>query len=427
MRFTIATTLMVDSFSSASSLDLHFKAVELLTRKPYSPSDGDDNVHDAFPSLKRVKDMRKTHTRTDKVQELLADELFHKDNVHSLKNVRRPIECDPHQDGDADIGVLSCGSTQYCVESNKSSLGGFCTPRQDSHDRQLQRNITALDSITLLCNLDQSSPDVNCETCTTDEAAYTGEFSCVYTSDCVNVPGLCGDAGQSFDFCGVDNLKGVVNGQEYYHRESCFEITSPVQFSYCDSVTIKGEELECTQSINGVDCNTCTFYYIPETGGFCQAFDCTNTELGVEGNDCTISLVGALAFGYMYEKLPCPNGCSLCGAGLYMSTSTNDFTTDNGQSVNCFGYQMNALTGDFATNDFCQSLTDNVQEPCGCVANPNGNGTNSPGSTDNPGPTASPGSAASAQPTVMAMAVTMGASIVMLGFGGVEGFFGGKF
>jgi hypothetical protein len=99
----------------------------------------------------------------------------------------------------------------------------------------------------------------------------------------------------TFSF-GMDNLNGVVNGQEYYRRESCFDITSPVQFSYCDTVTIKGDELECTQSINGIDCNTCTFYYVPETGAFCQAFDCTNKDLGVEGNDCSISLVGALAF-----------------------------------------------------------------------------------------------------------------------------------
>jgi hypothetical protein len=46
-----------------------------------------------------------------------------------------------------------------------------------------------------------------------------------------------------------------------------------------------------------------------------------------------------------------------------MPNVTNDFITDDGKSVNCFGYQMNVLTGDFAINDFCQSLTDNVQDP----------------------------------------------------------------
>jgi hypothetical protein len=190
----------------------------------------------------------------------------------------------------------SCGTNQYCAESNESSLGGFCIPLQDPNHRHLKSNTTALDSLKAVCNLDENSPNVNCEICTIDEAAYAGEFSCLYTSDCVNVPGLCGEGGQSFDFFGMDNLNGVVYGQEYYRRESCFDITSPVQFSYCDTVTIKGDELECTQSINGIDCNTCTFYYVPETGAFCQAFDCTNKDLGVEGNDCSISLVGALAF-----------------------------------------------------------------------------------------------------------------------------------
>jgi hypothetical protein len=407
MRFDLASAPAGDSFSRASSLGRYRKAVELLTKKPNSTL---DYHHDAFPSLKRVNDLRKVHTRTDKVQELLAEKLFRHENKKALKNVIQPsMECDPHQHEYVDIGILSCDTNEYCAESNKSVMGGICTPMQDPHLRHLQKNVTALDSINLLCNLDQNSPKVNCEICTTDEAAYTGEFSCVYTSDCITIPGLCGDDSESFDFCGTDNLKAIVNGTEYYHRESCFDITSPVQFSYCDTITIKGEELECTQSINGVECNTCTFYYNPETGNFCQAFDCTNTDLGADGNDCSISLVGAMAFGYLYQKLPCPNGCSLCGAGLYMSASTNDFTTDNGESVNCFGYQMNALTGDFATNDFCQSLTDNVQEPCGCIGNPNANVTENPAST----------SSASAMSTVIAIALTIGASIIVLGVGDV--------
>jgi hypothetical protein len=373
MRFAIASTLLVDSLWRVSALELHEKALELLQR---NPSHGENrHLHDRFPVLKQVQDLRKKKTvSTEKVQALLSKQLFRENNKQRLQNFEGKVECRPHRPTeDADVGILTCGANEYCMESTESSLGGFCSLLQD-HQRHLQQNATALDGIQLVCNLDENSPTVNCDVCTTDEAAYTGEFSCTYESNCVTIPGLCG-SGTSFDFCGTDNLKGVVNGQDYYHRESCFDVTSPIPFSYCDSIKAVGDELTCEQSINGVTCNTCTLYYNPETGNECQAFDCTNTDLGVEGNDCSIPLIGALAFGYLYSQLPCPNGCSLCGAGRVMTNSGNDFTTDEGETVNCFGFQLNALTGDFAGNDFCETLVDNVQEPCGCVDDPNPNPT----------------------------------------------------
>ncbi|KAG7374354.1 hypothetical protein IV203_013449 [Nitzschia inconspicua] len=373
MRLAIASVFLADSLSRVSPFELHEKALELLKRDPNTDTSTLQALHEKYPALKEVQELRKNWISKETVQKLLKN---------SLK-----VECDPNQqlptEADADIGILSCGDYQYCIESKDSSLGGFCAVVEEASERQLQRNTTALDSISLVCNQAENIAQLTCETCTTDEATYTGEFSCIYTSDCVQVPGLCGD-GSTFPFCGTDTSKAIVNGMDYYHRESCFDISSPVVFSYCDTLTAEGDVLSCEQSINGVTCNSCTLSYNSQTGGLCQSFDCTNTDLGVEGNDCSIPLVGALAFGYLYSTLPCPNGCNLCGENRYMTGANSIFTMGTGETVSCFAFQMNALTGEFADNDYCQTLTETVSEPCGCTDATSGGGGSDGGSSSPP-------------------------------------------
>lgn len=429
MRFTIASAaLLADALSKGAdaSMELHEMARELLTSP--DPSETLEVLHKAHPTLmKHFQDLRrqKKPLPSEILQSLKQNGNNKGGNNSILKNFQK-VECDPYAqtlEEDADVGVLSCsGDFQYCAESAESALGGYCTTLHEDnlyHRDLQQQNATAIDAIAVLCNLDENSESVTCETCTIDEAAYTGEFSCVYTQDCMKVPGLCGD-NSYFDFCGTDNIKATINGMDYYNRESCFDVTTPIPFSYCDRVLIDGGEVTCEQSINGVTCNSCILYYNAATGGSCQAFDCSNTDLGVKGNDCSVPLIGALTFGYLYSKLPCPDGgCSLCGDGRVMSNNGNMFETDGLGSTNCFSFQMNALTGKFAENDYCTSLTENVEEPCGCVDG--GSNLLAPGNPTVPGAAAS-ASGASVWSTVTAAGATaaVSASMVLLS-GGLDG------
>jgi hypothetical protein len=378
MRFAIAATLLVDSVARVSSLEFHEKAALWLT----NDKKDHERQHDLMSSNK-VKNLKRNHPKSSqRVQSLLAKK-FANDKDNMLKNANPPkVECDPHHHTEAhhpDEGILACGGMfQYCQESDESSLGGFCALSSDEdHSRALQTSSTgtALDAVNLVCNLDENSPNVECSVCTADEATYTGEFDCIYTSECLEVPGLCDD--RTISFCGTDQLSGKVDGEDYYHRQSCFDMTEPTAFAYCDSLTIRGEDLTCEQSINGVTCNSCELAINPQTGEVCQYFDCTNTDFGIEGNDCRITFLEAIAVGYMYSMLPCPDGCSLCGEGQVMGTPANLFQTDAGETVSCLAFQSQAMVGNFSDTDYCTTLTDNVQGPCGCTGATNPAGARS--------------------------------------------------
>jgi hypothetical protein len=349
---------------------------------------------------------------------------------------KEAVECDPTANG-ADVGILSCGADQYCAESDMSSLGGFCTtnPSDESFGHRNLQNQTFLDYLSGICASEETSPNLSCETCEIDAAAYTASVKCTYTSYCAAINGLCGD-GKTYDFCGVDNRTVDVTGPGLYTYGKCFSMTTPLEFTYCDSFTQSGpEDFSCDVSINGVTCNSCELYYNPSTGGLCQGFNCENTDLGTSGSTCSVSFVQALAVGYLYSTLPCPNGCNLCGEGGTMTNAGANFTLPDGYSISCFVTQNAALTGYFATGDYCTTLPPLVEEPCGCSLAPGqapapgapapapGAPEPAPGPTQGgsePGaPTPSPDSGAATllSHTVAAMSV-VGASMLASAFAG---------
>jgi hypothetical protein len=88
-----------------------------------------------------------------------------------------PKECNPQA---ADVGILSCGLTQYCRESAKSKLGGFCT--EHSHLQRAKTHLATGSNSRLTNNtpLQQQQPQHECDpnvaTATTD--ADVGILSC---------------------------------------------------------------------------------------------------------------------------------------------------------------------------------------------------------------------------------------------------------
>jgi hypothetical protein len=138
-------------------------------------------------------------------------------------------ECDPtttSPEGGPDIGVLSCGHGKYCMESTKSSLGGYCAAavedEEQSHQSQQRLlqvvgNRTVIELVYQLCYTDTFSY-YTCD-CSINVNTSTGTFSCVGQERCAyQYSGCSGDGGVRFQYC----LNGTVDGQ----------LDGPTSYSY---------------------------------------------------------------------------------------------------------------------------------------------------------------------------------------------------
>ena len=126
MRFTVATAVLARSFLHAAAFtedEQQFankvshagereKMQILLEKKPSPLGPGQQQ--------RAMQHQRKVAALKRKAQE----------RVKPLTNLRQAkkefTECDPNA---LDLGVLACGSDEFCMENQSSSKGGFCSSR----------------------------------------------------------------------------------------------------------------------------------------------------------------------------------------------------------------------------------------------------------------------------------------------------------
>jgi hypothetical protein len=98
-----------------------------------------------------------------------------------LKNVASDaVQCDPKA-VDADVGILSCGLEQYCMESKDSDLGGVCVDRDTPvvPDRKLFADGYYVDVAAYYCSSAGDWTDhLSCDCSKFDNNSKTGSVKC---------------------------------------------------------------------------------------------------------------------------------------------------------------------------------------------------------------------------------------------------------
>jgi hypothetical protein len=311
------------------------------------------------------------------------------------------VECIPFSSSssstNADVGILSCAIGQYCTESSLSTLGGYChqqvhvveeavmqqqlikNPKYGRRDLQDDNHFDGTPFLELaqdICSMAATAAQVAgddsfgfiCNTCQVSDFEYAGKFDCTYATDCYTLGSLCNAT--QVEFCENHTLEGTLSGEEDFEFKACYSLTKPKSFSYCVTYTYSpdpNQDTTCDMEIQGIRCNSCTLLFQGAvTADWCREFDCENTPLGTSASICDYNILEAFATAYLYDQLPCENGCNLCGEGARMTDSaTKQFTIPRVATLNCFQTQLLAMTGNYNRQQ-CLELEELVNEPCNC-------------------------------------------------------------
>jgi hypothetical protein len=271
----------------------------------------------------------------------------------------------------ADIGIFSCGSGRYCVESADSILGGVCVNATDDRDhRQIQEDTsTLIETIYSLCYGNASEVGDTCRCTGVSLEAYTGSVSCSYESYCSDLSNVCD---MDATFCIETTYDLSVTGPYMGVGKTCYSITEPEVFQYCYNFITSGPDTEptCAVEIDGTTCSACQLSQMSysQDPTDCRIVDCSNTDSGISGLFCNYTVVEYnIANHLLFEGLPCPTGCNLCGPGGYITKPYFTFTLPTGINSTCRELDFNALVGYFESTDLCNTLPDIIAEPCGCT------------------------------------------------------------
>ena len=185
------------------------------------------------------------------------------------KNKSTPNECDPSSI-EPDVGILSCGTSHYCLESQHSSLGGLCLRNADS--MELPKVCIEND-----CDCSGIVDGIGIiENCQLMED---------YCMPLVDYPGEATEACLTANATLLYEQPG-----KPAHVEYCYNIVKPYERSYCLTYTSAGtddEEETCTLAIDTVNCSSCVTQSCPDdAGGERFEFDCSNTVVETRGNGC---------------------------------------------------------------------------------------------------------------------------------------------
>jgi hypothetical protein len=205
------------------------------------------------------------------------------------------VECDPRSKV-ADYGIFGCGMDSHCVESEESELGGFCVAlkRAPSINRALQANLTCVEKIS-----EEDAATCNCTyTCDCSQFNNTsgsGSIKCTGTSQyCFgeSAQKICGSYDFSYNF--TTNADGSYDLDYCDYDFSGVLGTAVGLESFCyvyRNVSSDYKSVECEIKVNDVACDICEFNQVtcPANSSFPLGndFDCTNTVLNIEGNECT--------------------------------------------------------------------------------------------------------------------------------------------
>ena len=172
---------------------------------------------------------------------------------------QRRIECDP-ESFDPDVGILSCGIGQYCMETANSNLGGICSFNTSPVAAQ-DRTLTT--QPILPCS---SSFPYHCDCNGFDTNTFAGSVNCTMTPlSCVDCSDYCFSLDVHFEFQSSHNISSIAycyNFRKPYHSVLCYHL-NPNTYT-------------CAYTINGVACSSCIT-------GACHSMDCTNVPKGING------------------------------------------------------------------------------------------------------------------------------------------------
>eukprot|EP00934_Nitzschia_sp_Nitz4_P007733 Nitzschia sp. Nitz4//scaffold185_size43419//28718//30370//NITZ4_007305-RA/size43419-processed-gene-0.76-mRNA-1//1//CDS//3329539721//7723//frame0 len=248
-------------------------------------------------------------------------------NLSSKKNTRgsnQKKQCDPsvndsfyaprHQDHNADVGILSstpstalCTPEQYCLPDATSTLGGFCedfdvfvleevddaTTDTGNHYKQQQgdrrRHLQYMDLSTACSVQEEESYYYVCDCSNFNLQQDEGTVSCIlYEYECFL------ENEDDEEVCGSLTMELTRNGTEEW-TEYCYHLTAPMETDVCYSYDWSAGS--CSIAVNGTECSSCSVvdgiehpvYGYVSYG--CYQFDCTNTLVEMQGNDCLGSRV----------------------------------------------------------------------------------------------------------------------------------------
>jgi hypothetical protein len=242
-------------------------------------------------------------------------------NQGILKNIlasqEGTVECDPAS-SDADVGLLSCGMGNYCMESQDSKLGGFCVESPMAFDRDLQDEPDVLPA--QYCN--ESSPvfgDFECDCDEFDVANNTGTLSCDVE---VN---YCFEAYGCDDTCANANFTYSTDGESFSYT-ACFDFFSPYEQKFCYYITSSALGItDCEISLNNELCTSCSTSspLDPE----CGQFDCENVGMGSSENSCEYSFYPPIVYDCFAggNNITC-NVCLSSDDPLFPDASLGNYT-----------------------------------------------------------------------------------------------------
>lgn len=207
------------------------------------------------------------------------------------------IECVPEVE--ADVGLLACGTNEYCMEIPGSSLRGVCTSKKNRSDQRVLHYTG--EHAEFLCGED---PSPICDCSAWDLESGTGVIQCTLEPGCGEGCGLTVCFSYSFTYIN----DGVTAMYTYFAGYSG---------SYEKNITRTGEkdvdgDYSCEIAIDGTACSFCTYFNTT-----CGSYDCSN--VGEGSYDCA----DGSGYGiYIFDNVPYCNGtldCNLCAEGEFVA------------------------------------------------------------------------------------------------------------
>lgn len=247
------------------------------------------------------------------IQQLLFSENFQQSFFGSswsstpvLKNAKVDntiVECDPDDDEEeADIGVLACGTNEYCMEVPDSSLGGVCVSSATTATGGMEHRMLELqgrgDSI---CG---ENPALFCDCTSWNSSLNTGIIQCARRYGCYE---SCGDT----YYC-LDDIETYVNDGTSAMRSRFRGFSG----TFDSNLTFVGErdsngDYFCEMAVNGTACTYCAY-----SNSTCVSFDCTNVGQGFK--DCESGSGDGVALTWPPPTCNYTMQCSLCAEGEYL-------------------------------------------------------------------------------------------------------------
>jgi hypothetical protein len=273
------------------------------------------------------------------------------------KNRAKAMECNPSTE--FDVGILVCGTSQYCKEDVDSLLGGFCVSQatidEEMHfSRRVQDdffsgNGTVEYKFALTPEFLCTHPDFRCVCDDFDMTAGTGSFPCTLYED-VTQP--CTDI--VYSLAGTFTFNANVTEITYYQLGISSPYTRQVAYTLTNNAGGTGVPT-CEYSVNDIVCDLCI---VPSDGDTCTVFDCTNTIPDAQaGNSCDHEYPLPVMGDLVAVNVACVDATKISYNCLF-----GDELLD--RTCDCTGIDYDTFTGSFLCDYLAVTCIDAANSTC---------------------------------------------------------------